>query len=137
MNIGTWFKSATNKVKSYFLPADQQVIQFFTPLMNQVKEQALILGKDNLAIGLKILKDAAIAGALAGVSAPPGAKVLAAEAAFLRVGVTGGITAIHNAEAATIKAAVAIIQTAAPQVVGALAMAAMNVPTVTIPVTKV
>jgi hypothetical protein len=109
MSIGTWFKDTQKTVLGWFTPEEAAILEFFHPLMLQVKAEALKLGKDNLQVGLNILKDAAISAAMAAATAP-GDKVAAAETAFLTTGASEGIVAIHNAEAGAIKAAVAIVQ---------------------------
>ena len=103
VNAGRW-------VTSLFSPSEKLILEFFQPLIKQVRDEALVLGKNDLNEGLRILKDAALAAAMAGALAPPGTKVAVAEAMFLKVGASEGITAIHNAEAAAIKAAAAIVQ---------------------------
>lgn len=121
-NIGSWFKPITNinftPIKKYFVDEDKIIIEYFTPMMNQVKEEALRVGKQDLQIGFKILTDAAIGAAIAGLTAPPGTNIAVAEATFLTIGIKEGIDAIHNAEASMIKGAVAIVQVANTVVVG-------------------
>lgn len=102
-SVGKWFTS-------WFKSEEQVVVDFFRPLIDEVKKEALHLGKDNLQVGMKIIKDAAMAAAVAGISAPPGTKTAVAEATFIAKATADGVTAIHNAEAAAIKAAVAIIR---------------------------
>src|SRR4029078_5602909 len=99
---GAWFFK-------FFTTDQQMILAFFAPLINQVRDQALILGNQNLQVGFKILQDSALAAATAALTAPPGMQVGAAEAAFLQVLMAEGVGAVNNAEAATIKAAVAII----------------------------
>lgn len=108
-----WYDKIKTKVTSWFFkPEDNPILDFFGPLIDQIKAAALKAGKDNLQIGLDILKDAAIAAALEAQAAGPGAnKIQIAEKAFLRIMKEKGFDAIENAEAGLIKAAVAIIQT--------------------------
>lgn len=103
-SLGQWFFS-------WFSDEEKQILEFLAPLVKQIRDEALKLGNDNVQAGLAIIENAALAAATAAVSAPPGTQVAAAEAAFLQIAATQGVTAIHNAEAAAIKAAVAIIQT--------------------------
>lgn len=100
-------------VKQFFVDEDKIIVEYFTPLMAQVKAAALKAGKDDLKIGFKILVDAASGAVQAGLTAPPGTNVAVAEAAFISIAVKEGVVAIHNAEASMIKAAVAIAQTQA------------------------
>lgn len=103
-----WLK---NTVSGWFIkPDDKKVIDFFGPLVEQVKQAALKVGKDNLDVGLDILKGAAMGAALAASTSPTGEKTKAAEKAFLDIVKGRGLDAIHNAEAGLIKAAVAIVQ---------------------------
>lgn len=110
MSLNTFLTNVYNTVKSWFQTEEAQIIEFFGPLMVQVREVALELGKQDLQVGLGILRDAALGAATAAATAPTGSKVEVAEAAFLSIVTAEGITAIHNAEAGAIKAAVAIIQ---------------------------
>jgi hypothetical protein len=113
MNIGSIFSPVLAAGKfffSLFSNEEKAVLEFFAPLIKQVKDEAVKLGKGELEAGLRILKDAALQAAMAAAVAPPGTKVAIAEATFLRVGISEGITEIHNAEAGAIKAAVAIVQ---------------------------
>ena len=109
-DAGKWFFS-------WFSNEEKQILEFFSPLIKQVRDESMKLGGDNLEVGFQILKNAALAAATAAITAPPGTQVAMAEAAFLEVAATQGVAAIHNAEAAAIKAAVAIIQTQIPGVV--------------------
>jgi len=109
-NITTWFDHQKNAFLAWFSKEDKALITFFGPLMLQVKAVALQLGKNDLQVGLKILEDAAFAAVTAAVTAPPGTNVAVAETIFLQILIKEGITAIHNAEAGAIKAAVAILQ---------------------------
>lgn len=122
MGIGTWFhnvgatvaapiEAIGNTILGWFSTDEKAIIDFFTPLLEQVRAQALIIGKNDLAAGLQVIKDAAMAAVIAAENAPAGQKVAMAEAEFLTVAASEGITAVNNAEAAAIKAAVAIIQT--------------------------
>ena len=104
------FKAISSVIMGWFYSEEKAIIEFFTPLLLQIKAEALIIGKDNLAAGLKVLQDSAMAAVIAAQNAPAGQKVAMAEAEFLAVAASEGITAIHNAEAAAIKAAVAILQ---------------------------
>lgn len=106
-----WFGAREHDLLNWMHGDDKYVLEFFAPLMEQVKATAIQLGKDDLKVGLQILRDAAVAAAMSAAAAPEGtSKVAAAEAAFLTVGAAEGITAIHNAEAGAIKAAVALVQ---------------------------
>jgi len=114
-----WFtdaeKKVVSKVSSLWSNEDAALLAFMTPLLQQIKATALQLGKDNLQAGIGVLQNAAVTAAVAAATAPPGTnKVTAAEAAFLQAVASQGITVIHNAEAAAIKAAVAMIQTQTP-----------------------
>lgn len=126
--VGTWLVETEKAIVALLSPEEKLLIEFFGPLFDQVKDQALKLGLDDLQLGLGILKEAALAAATAAEGAAPGVdKVKAAEDAFIASGkvgiseasntVTASATALYqttlnNAEAAAIKAAVAIIQTA-------------------------
>jgi hypothetical protein len=105
------FVAVGSYVVGLFTQEEKVILDFFTPLIEQVKAQALILGKDDLAAGFKVLQDAAMGAVKAAENAPAGQKVATAEAEFLTILATEGLDAIHNAEAGLIKAAVAIIQT--------------------------
>jgi len=98
---------------------EQSVIDFVTPLAQQIQAQALILGKQDLAIGLQVLKDGVATGVAAGAAAlaTGGNPVAAAETAFLTTAAGEGKTALNNAESAAIKVGVALAQ----QTVAALA----------------
>lgn len=100
---------------AFFSSEDKALIEFFGPLMAQVKQVAYELGKEDVQAGLQILKDAAMASVVAAAAAPSDQRVKVAEATFLTVGAAEGIKAIHNAEAGAIKAAVAIVQSGADQ----------------------
>lgn len=117
MGITSWLSKAQKavydwsaKLAKIFTPEDEPLLVFFSPLIKQVKEEALRLGKNNLQVGLDILKEAALKAAAEAASAPSGMKSRAAEEIFLEILRTKGVTAIHNAQAGLIKAAVAIIQ---------------------------
>lgn len=113
MSIGTWLTNIENKLMAFFSSEDKALIEFFGPLMAQVKEVAYELGKEDVQAGLQIIKDAAMASVVAAAAAPSDQRVKVAETTFLTVGAAEGISAIHNAEAGAIKAAVAIVQTQA------------------------
>lgn len=113
MTIGTWLTGVESQLLGFFSSEEKAIIEFFGPLMAQVKEAALELGKQDLQVGLQIIKDAALQSVVAAATAPAGTQVQVAEATFLKVGAVEGITAVHNAEAGAIKAAVAIVQTQA------------------------
>ncbi len=100
---------------AFFSSEDKAIIEFFGPLMAQVKEVAYELGKEDVQAGLEVLKKAALASVAAAAVAPSDQRVKVAEATFLTVGAAEGIKAIHNAEAGAIKAAVAIVQSGASQ----------------------
>lgn len=111
----TWLRKIGDRVRSWWYSEEKEILDFFAPLMEQVRDAALQVGKDNLKAGLEVLKASAIAGVTAAANAPEGSdKVKIAEETFLRVAKASGIEVIHNAEAGIIKAAVAIIQTATP-----------------------
>ena len=94
---------------------EQEVIDFLTPLAQQIQAQALILGKQDLQAGLQVLKDSVITAVAAGTGAIAQGQspVVAAEAAFLTTAAGEGKVALNNAEAAAIKAGVAIAHQAA------------------------
>jgi hypothetical protein len=104
------FIEAGKFVIGIFTHEEKEIIDFFTPLIEQVKAAAIQLGKDDLQAGFQVLKDAAMAAVVAAENAPAGKKVATAEAEFLTVLTQEGLDAVHNAEAGLIKAAVAIIQ---------------------------
>lgn len=128
MSIGSWFNSVgqaaetvgsaiaypfvatSNLVVGLFTSQEKEIIDFFTPLIEQVKAAAIVLGKDDMQAGFQVLKDAAMGAVVAAENAPNGKKVATAEAEFLTILATEGLDAVHNAEAGLIKAAVAIIQ---------------------------
>lgn len=87
------------------------VIDYFGPLIKQIVAAGEALGKVTIEAGIQVILDAATAAATSAATAT-GDKVAAAEAAFIATASSEGVTAIHNAEAGAIKAAVAIIQTA-------------------------
>lgn len=129
MSFGTWFGSigsavgsvgstiaypfvaSANFVVALFTHEEKAILDFFGPLIEQVKAEALVLGKNDLQAGFQVLKDAAMAAVVAAENAPAGKKVATAEAEFITVMAQEGLDAVHNAEAGLIKAAVAIIQT--------------------------
>jgi hypothetical protein len=117
MGLSTWLNNAklavltwANKLAKIFSPEDEPLLIFFAPLIKQVKEEALKLGKNNLQVGLDIMKEAAMTAATVAATAPSGQKARAAEEIFIEILRTKGVTAIHNAQAGLIKAAVAILQ---------------------------
>jgi hypothetical protein len=110
MGLSKWFNNLKAKFYKMFGPEDEPLLDFFSPLIKQVKEEALKLGKNNLQVGLNILKEAAMTAASEAALAPSGQKTKAAEEIFLEILRTKGVTAIHNAQAGLIKAAVAILQ---------------------------
>lgn len=124
MQIGQIWSTLVEFVLSWFKKDEKILLDFFSPLLDQVKEQALVLGKQDLEAGLILLQKAAMAAVVAAENAP-GDKVKAAEEAFvaeiqnnggqLAAQVKGQVSGLQqvilsNAEAAAIKAAVAIIQ---------------------------
>jgi hypothetical protein len=107
-----WFTFVLKVVGWFLKPEDVALLRFFGPLISQVREIALKVGKDNLAIGLDILQDAAIQAVLEAKSAGEGAnKVVIAEKTFIEIVKNRGLDAVGNAAAGMIKAAVAILQT--------------------------
>ena len=104
------------ELETWFTSEEQLVMTEFQPLVAQIIASVNALGKATFAEGFQVLKDAASAavsaGAAAALSGNPAVAVSAAEAAFLTTGASEGITAVHNAEAGLIKAAVAAAQTA-------------------------
>lgn len=124
--FGELWEKIKNYIISWFAKDEKILLDFFAPLLAQVKEQALILGKQDLQAGIAILQNAAMKAVLAAEQAPDGTdKVKAAEEAFIKTtqeqgGVLAtqvqghveqiGKTVLNNAEAAAVKAAVAIIQ---------------------------
>jgi hypothetical protein len=103
----------------------KEVIDFMTPLMQQVQAKAMELGKQDLAAGLQVLKDAVATAVASGSAAILAGQnpVQAAEATFLTTAAGEGQVALNNAESAAIKAGVALAQQAAAQVETALAPA--------------
>jgi hypothetical protein len=118
LSIGSWFTNIENRLLAFFSAEDKAIIEFFGPLMAQVKDVAYELGKEDVQAGLEVLKKAALASVAAAAVAPSDQRVAVAETTFLTVGAAEGIKAIHNAEAGAIKAAVAIVQTQAAAAVG-------------------
>lgn len=104
------FVAAGSMVVGLFTSEEKEIIDFFTPLIEQVKAAAIVLGKDDMQAGFQVLKDAAMGAVQAAENAPAGKKVATAEEEFLTILATEGLDAVHNAEAGLIKAAVAIIQ---------------------------
>jgi hypothetical protein len=123
MTIGSWFATTEKSVLGWFTNEDKALLEFFGPVMHQVKTEAIKLGKGELKVGLNIIKDAAIASAIAAATAPAGMRVALAEKAFVQVGTAEGLTELHNAGSAAIKAAVAIVQTQTPVTVSAAMLA--------------
>lgn len=113
----TSIQQLINWVEAEFETDEAAVMAFLAPLGNQILAAAKALGKADVQAGLQIIKDTAIAAVAAGASAAAtgGNAVSAAEAAFISVGSSEGLTAIRNAESGAIKAAVAIAQTAAAE----------------------
>lgn len=124
MQIGQIWSTLVEFVLSWFKKDEKILLDFFSPLLDQVKEQALVLGKQDLEAGLILLQKAAMAAVVAAENAP-GDKIKAAEEAFIAAiekdggqlaaqvkGQASGLQQVilSNAEAAAIKAAVAIIQ---------------------------
>ena len=105
------------ELKTWFTNEEQIVMAEFEPLVVQIVAAVKALGKATFDEGFQVFKDAAKAavdaGAAAALSGNPAAVVSSAEAAFLTTGASEGVTAIHNAEAGLIKAAVATAQQAA------------------------
>ncbi len=120
MTIGTWFKAEETKVAAFFTTEEQAVIDFLTPLANQIYQTALVLGKQDLAAGLQVLKDSVVTAVTAGATAIAAGQspVTAAETTFLTTAAGEGKTALSNAEAGAIKAGVAIVQQAAATLAG-------------------
>lgn len=110
----TIFQQAINWVEKEFSADEQAVIDFLTPLANQIYQEALILGKKDLQAGLQVLKDSVATAVQAGATAIAAGQspVVAAEASFLTTAAGEGKTALSNAEAGAIKAGVAILQQA-------------------------
>jgi hypothetical protein len=124
MNIGQIWASIVEFVLLWFKKDEKILLDFFGPLLDQVKQQALVLGKQDLEAGLVLLQKAAMAAVEAAEQAP-GDKVKAAEEAFVKAITENGADLantmksqalglkdiiLNNAETAAIKAAVAIIQ---------------------------
>lgn len=118
MSVVSWLEDKLHPIFDAMTAEEKALVTFFTPLFNQILAQAKILGKQDVQAGLKVIFDAAASAASTAANAPFGmSKVQAAESAFASTVVSEGKTAVNNAEAATIKAAVAILQTA-PQTLG-------------------
>ncbi len=109
------FTQTINWVEKEFTTEEQAVIDYLTPLANQIYQTALTLGKQDLQIGLQVLKDGVTAAVAAGAVAIASGQnpVTAAETTFLTTAAGEGKTALSNAESAAIKAGVAIAQQAA------------------------
>ena len=107
MAWGSWFTKATTWVTNN-KSIDQDLADFFKPLMDDVKRQAAIVGNGNIGAGLSVLKDASLQAATAAMAAPPGTKVAVAEAVFVKTLAIEGVAAISNALSGLTKAAVAI-----------------------------
>jgi len=128
MAVGNWFEDTEKAIVAFFSSEEKLLLEFFGPLLEQVKNEALKVGLDDLKLGLDILKAAALAAAEAAEGAPAGVdKAKLAEEAFVSttkaeaqkvantvVASATGLyqNTVNNAEAAAIKAAVAIIQAA-------------------------
>ena len=112
------FTQAINWVEQEFTTEEQAVLDFVTPLINQITQTALTLGKQDLQVGLQVLKDSVTTAVAAGTAAIVAGQnpVTAAETTFLTTAAGEGHTALNNAESAAIKAGVAIVQQAAAQV---------------------
>lgn len=124
MQVGQIWSTLVEFVLSWFKKDEKILLDFFSPLLDQVKEQAMVLGKQDLEAGLILLQKAAMAAVVAAENSS-GDKIKAAEEAFvaeiqnsggqLAAQVKGQVSGLQqvilsNAEAAAIKAAVAIIQ---------------------------
>ena len=109
------FQQAINWVEQEFTTEEQAVLDFLTPLANQIAQTALTLGKQDLAAGLQVLKDSVTTAVAAGATAIASGQnpVTAAETTFLTTAAGEGKTALDNAESGAIKAGVAIAQQAA------------------------
>ncbi len=131
-SIETYFERVLGGTEKKAVILEQEVIDFLTPLGQQIQATALTLGKQDLTAGLKVLKDAVTTAVAAGATAAAtgASPVAAAEAAFLTTGAAEGQTALNNAEAGAIKAGVAIAQQAAAELAGnAAPTAAADTPT--------
>lgn len=108
------FEQAINWVESEFTAEEQAVIDFLTPLANQIYQTALTLGKQDLQAGLQVLKDSVATAVAAGTAAIAAGQnpVTAAETTFLTTAAGEGQTALSNAESGAIKAGVALVQQA-------------------------
>lgn len=111
MGIGAWISKEEHKIVAFFKQEEADVVHFLTPLVKQILDAAQALGKETLSEGVAVILNAATKAATTAATAT-GDKVAVAEAAFLDVVKTDGVTVIHNAEAGAIKAAVAVLQTA-------------------------
>lgn len=114
------FTQAIDWVETEFSSEEKAVMDFLTPLANQIYHTALTLGKQDVAAGLTVLKDSVTTAVAAGATAIAAGQnpVVAAETAFLTTGAGEGITALSNAESGAIKAGVAIAQQAAAAIEG-------------------
>lgn len=114
------FQQAINWVKTEFSAEESAVIDFLTPLANQIYQTALTLGKQDLQAGLQVLKDSVATAVMAGTTAIAAGQnpVQIAESTFLTTAAGEGKTALSNAESGAIKAGVAVAQQAAAQVEG-------------------
>lgn len=112
--IENWIVTEEGKFKAEFESEEAKVIAYLQPLIAQIVTTAKTLAVDDFDAGLKILKDSATAAVTAGAPLILQGNIAgaesAAEQAFLATGAAEGVTAVNNAEAATIKAAVAIAQ---------------------------
>ena len=113
----TTIQQLINWVEAEFETDEQAVMAFLAPLGHQILAAAKTVGKATVQEGLQVIKDTAAAAVAAGATALAAGQnpVEAAEAAFIATGSAEGLTAIHNAEAGAIKAAVAIAQAAAAE----------------------
>lgn len=127
-----WVISETGDVIVTLEAKEAAVIAFFKPLITQVVTEAEALGKTDFDAGLKVLTDSAEAGVQAGLPIIATGNIQGAEtaaaAAFLATGASEGVTAVSNASAGLIKAAVAIEQSAASE------LAAVSTPPAVAPV---
>ena len=105
-------------VEAEFTTDEQAVMAFLAPLGQQILASAKSLGKATVQEGLQVIKDTATAAVSAGAAAAAtgGNAVQAAEAAFISIGTSEGLTAVHNAESGAIKAAVAIAKSVVSEV---------------------
>jgi hypothetical protein len=114
----TWIANETNQITTIFTTDEAAVMKFLAPLGQQILDAAKALGKATVQEGLQVLVSGATQAVAAGTAAEAsgGNPVTAAETAFLTTAAAGGATVLHNAQAAAIKAAVAIAQSAVADV---------------------